>query len=145
MIVITDSNVIFSALRNPNGTVAKIFNDKSNIQFLAPDFLIDEIKKHINKIVITQKRNKKDILNDFDVLLTKIEIIKTIEIPKKNILEAIEIVKDIDIDDVLFVALHKYKKHKIWTSDKILISGLENKGFFICITTSELKESLYKK
>ena len=81
MIVITDSNVIFSALRNPNGTVAKIFNDKNNIQFLAPDFLIDEIKKHINKIVITQKRNKKEILNDFDVLLTKIDIIKTIEIP----------------------------------------------------------------
>ena len=70
MIVITDSNVIFSALRNLNGTVAKIFNAKSNIQFLAPDFLIDEIRNHINKIVISQKRSKKEIPQDFDTLLT---------------------------------------------------------------------------
>jgi len=46
---------------------------------------------------------------------------------------------------MFFVALNLYKKHKIWTSDKVLIKGLEKKGYKMCITTKELKSKLYKK
>lgn len=141
MIVITDSNIIFSALKTPNGIVAKIINAKSNIQFYAPSYLIEEIKTHSVKI----SKDKKQVLQNLNVLLEKIKIIDVDKIPKKNVIDAIEIVKDIDIDDVVFVALHLYKKHKIWTSDKVLINGLEAKGYKICVTTSELKSKLYKK
>ena len=141
MIVITDSNILFSALKSPNGVVAKILTHKSNIQFYAPNYLIDEIKRHSGKISV----NKKEVLARLNILLGKIEIIDVDKIPKEKVFQAIEIVKDIDIDDAFFVALHLFKKHKIWTSDKVLIKGLEQKGFKICVTTSELKLKLYKK
>ena len=141
MIVITDSNILFSALKSPSGIVAKILTHKSNIQFYAPNYLIEEIKRHSSKI----SDNKKDVLARLEVLLERIEIIDVDTIPKEKVFQAIEIVKDIDIDDAFFVALHLFKKHKIWTSDKVLIKGLERKGFKICITTSELKSKLYKK
>jgi predicted nucleic acid-binding protein len=141
MIVITDSNILFSALKSPNGIVAKILTHKSNIQFYAPNYLIDEIIRHASKI----SDNKKEVLQRFKFLLEKIEIIDVDSIPKEKVIEAIEIVKDIDIDDAFFVALHLFKKHKIWNSDKVLIKGLESKGYKICVTTSELKSKLYKK
>lgn len=141
MIVITDSNILFSALKSPNGMVAKILTNKSNIQFYAPDYLIDEIKRHVGKI----SDNKKEVLKRLEILLEGIEIINVEDIPKENVLQAIEIVRDIDIDDAFFVALYLFKKHKIWTSDKVLIKGLEKKGYKICVTTNELKSNLYKK
>ncbi|WP_432672853.1 PIN domain-containing protein [Flavobacterium sp. SM2513] len=141
MIVITDSNILFSALKSPNGTVAKILTSKSKIQFYAPNYLIEEIKRHSGKI----SDRKQDVLNRLEILLEKVEIIDVAAIPKDKVLQAIEIVKDIDIDDAFFVALHLFKKHKIWTSDKALVKGLESKGYKICVTTSELKLKLYKK
>ena len=141
MIVITDSNILFSALISPNGTVAKILTDKSNIQFYAPNYLIEEIRRHSGKI----SDNKKEVLARLEILLERIEIIDVDTIPKEKVIQAIEIVKDIDLDDAFFVALHLFKKHKIWTSDKVLIKGLERKGYKICVTTSELKSKLYKK
>lgn len=50
MIVITDSNIIISALISPSGVVSSIFKEKSNFQFTAPDFLKDEIDFHWRKI-----------------------------------------------------------------------------------------------
>ena len=99
------------------------------------------MKKHSDKI----SDNPKEVLRRMMILLEKVKIINVNEIPKKEVVKAIEIVKDIDIDDAFFVALHFYKKHKIWTSDKVLIKGLEKKGYNICVTTAELKSKLYKK
>ena len=39
MILITDSNLIISALITPNGAIASIIKAKHNFQFIAPDFV----------------------------------------------------------------------------------------------------------
>lgn len=49
MILITDSNIIFSALMNPNGSSSEIFKTKSRLQFIAPAVLIDEKRNHFAK------------------------------------------------------------------------------------------------
>jgi predicted nucleic acid-binding protein len=67
------------------------------------------------------------------------------DIPKEDVVEAYKIVCDIDLDDLAFVALHLHTKHKIWTTDMQLQSGLKAKDYDICINTAELKKSLYKK
>lgn len=46
MIVITDTNIFYSALAAPQGKIAKILNERGNIQFLVPDYLIEEIEEH---------------------------------------------------------------------------------------------------
>lgn len=122
MIVITDSNIIISALIKPNGTVAKVFKSKSQIQFYAPSFLKDEI--YLTKITNLSNLSKKEIQNELNFYFSVIKFIDISNIPKKYIIDAFEIVADIDPDDVFFVALNRYKKYKIWTSDKKLIIGL---------------------
>ena len=144
MIVITDSNILFSALISPNGIVANVLKSKSNIQIFAPDFLFEEIDNHLDKIVKYSKRSKKDIKLEILSFKERLQIINRKDIPKKEVQKAIKIVNHIDIDDFLFVALHFYTKHKLWTSDKELIKGLLKKGYDICITTKQLQEKLYK-
>lgn len=145
MIVITDSNIIFSALISPNGVVANVFNTKSNIQFYAPSYLFDEVNKHLDRIETISPLTKKELKQMISAFRERISVIDITKIPKKYYLEAYEIVIDVDFDDVFFVALNRYKGYKIWTSDKELIKGVEAKGYKIFITTAELRKSLYKK
>lgn len=146
MIVITDSNIVFSALYAPQGIIASILlKNKGKIQLFAPDFLIVEVKNHLSEIIETRNVPKKQILLELKLILENISIIKVEEIPKINVIQAIEIVKDIDTNDILFVALHLFTKHKIWTGDKPLRDGLAKKGYKICVSTQELISKLYKK
>ena len=147
MIVIADSNIFYSALIAPNGEIANILRDK-NMQFIAPDFIIDEVKEHLDIIEASRKKDKtkKKILADLNYLLEKITIISLDKIDKKYLQEAFTIVKDIDEDDYPFIALHLQIKHKIWSRDQVLINGLTAKGYrHFFITTEQMKKYLYKK
>ena len=77
MIVIADSNIFYSALIAPNGEIATILKDK-NMQFIAPDFIIEEVKEHLEIIAASRKKDKskKKILADLNHLLEKITIIR---------------------------------------------------------------------
>lgn len=145
MILITDSNLIVSALISPQGTVAKVFKDKVRFQFLAPNYLFEEINIHWKKIVKLSDISEKELKKELLFYKQQITIYEIEEIKKSNLRKAQKIVKDIDPDDVLFVALHFQTKHKIWTGDKELIKGLKAKGYNIFVTTEELKNKLYKK
>ena len=144
MIVIADSSIVFSSLYTPHGVIASILKNKGRIQFIAPDFLFQEAFNHLPEIVKYTGKTKRQVIKELNKLTADIVFCPVDEIPKKHIYKAIELVKDIDIDDTFFVALHFYKGHQIWTGDTRLINGLEKKGYNICITTETLKESLYK-
>ena len=125
MILITDSNLIVSALITPHGAIASIIKAKHNFQFIAPDFIFDEIDEHFYKNLIKVYEEK---------------------ITKKSLEKAQIIVQDIDPEDVFFVALHLHTGHKIWSGDEKLKKGLTKKGYGHFFTsTEELKEKLYKK
>ena len=59
-------------------------------------------------------------------------------IPKREIDESLEMLKDIDIKGAPFVALTKYLNGTLWTGDKVLINGLKANKFLKTITTSDL-------
>lgn len=145
MIVITDSNIIFSALVTPKGEIGKIFRSKSEIQFIAPNFLLYEVKNHWDKILSISNLTPKELEIEFLYLHKKIKFVDINEIPIKILKEAEIIVKDIDEYDTYFVAFHLYKKHKLWTGDRKLINGLLKKGYDICITTAQLRDFIHKK
>jgi len=143
MIIITDSNIIYSALISPNGSIDSIFKEKSNLQFIAPNYLLEEVINHWNIIVDASPLSVRELFAEFNYYKKRISFIETDNIPPKHAKTAYEIVKDIDADDADFIALH-FTKHKLWTGDKKLIKGLLAKGYDICITTAQLKEKLYK-
>ena len=147
MIVIADSNIFFASLIAPTGEIATILKDK-NMQFLAPDYIIEEVKDHIDIIQKKRKKNKtkRQILVDLDLLLKNITIIPLEELSNKNIQKAFSIVKDIDEDDYAFIAMHLQYKHKIWSRDEELINGLTERGYgHFFISTDEVRKYLYKK
>jgi len=77
MIVITDSNLIFSALITPKGTVAKIFNEQNRIQIFVPNFVFDEVNNHFEKILLLSPYTKFELIEKIKLLKQKIKIIKT--------------------------------------------------------------------
>lgn len=147
MIIIADSNIFVSSLINPSGEITAILKDK-NLQFLAPDYIIEEVKNHLSDIQkrLKNTKTKRQILADFKFLLEKITIIPFSVLTKKNLKEAFSIVKDVDEYDYIFIATHLQYKHKIWSRDNELIKGLTAKGYGHFFTsTEELKKHLYKK
>lgn len=146
MILITDSNIIYSALIKPNGVVASIFKEKSHLQFIAPDYLFFEVKKNWDKIVKYSDLSEKELKEEFHFYKEKIKSYDVRAIGKRELAQAEKIVEDIDPDDVFFIALHLHLKHKIWCSDNVLIQGLTEKGYgHFFVTTQELKKKRYKR
>ena len=146
MIVISDSNIIFSCFYTPNGVIASILKNKKNkLQFIAPSFLLEEVKEHLPEIMkdnLLTKRKANALLKEFTQNITFYELK---DIKKQNRDKASKIGKNIDPDDYLFIALHFEKGHKIWTCDNILSKRLKEMGYDICISTQELKTNIYKK
>lgn len=144
MIVISDSNIIYSCFYTPNGVIANILKNKKNkVQYIAPDYLLEEIKEHLPSIMRDTNRTKQQALNFLKEITKNITFYSKRDILSKYNKEAEKIAAD--IDDVPFIALHLQEGHKIWTCDKILSNRLKEKGYNICITTAELKKKLYIK
>ncbi len=144
MIVITDSNIFYSALISPLGTIAKILKEKRKIQFIAPNFMIEEIENYIPDIALYTHKSKREIYRNFEQILENVKVLEVSKISKKIIEKSMEIVKEVDSDDLFFVALHFETGHKIWTGDKELMNGLAQKGYHIFVTTEELRRKIYK-
>ena len=64
MVVISDSNIIFSCLYAPEGVIAAILTaKKQKIQFIAPLFLLEEVEEHLPTIIEKTHRTKKEVLS----------------------------------------------------------------------------------
>ena len=146
MIVISDTNIIFSCFYTPNGAMATILkNEKNKLQFIAPSYLLEEVKEHLPILMERNHLTKKKALDILKEATKNIIFYDLEEIKKKNREKAAEIAKDIDPDDYLFIALHFETGHKIWTCDAKLANGLKEKGYDMCITTNEIREKTYRK
>jgi hypothetical protein len=145
MILITDANIIFSALLKPNSLIAQIIKEEQKFQFFAPDYLLEEFRVHQKRIEEMSPYTQREFREEWSLIRSRIKIIDSTTISNEIFAKSFEIVKDIDEWDIYFVALHFKTGHKIWTGDKELIKGLKAKGYNICITTEELKDKLYKK
>jgi len=73
-------------------------------------------------------------------LFKRINFINEELIPEKLWLSAEILVRDIDIDDLDFVALTNFIKGYLWTGDKPLYNGLKEKNFKRVLNTKEFTE-----
>ena len=146
MIVISDTNIIYSCFYKPDGVIANILKDKKKrIQFIAPDYLLEEIEEHLPKIMKNNNLTKQQATALLKEFIQNITFFKVDDIPQKYLDKAEEIAHFVDHDDYHFIALHLEKRHKIWTCDFELIKGLKEMGYDICVTTKDLKAKCYKK
>lgn len=139
MIIVVDTNIVFSAILNTKSTIGDLILNSQNIfQFQSCNFLLSEIDKHWEKLKRISKLNTSDLSESRYLILKNIFFINEQQIPVHYRLNAYKLVKDVDIKDVAFVALNEFQKSFLWTGDKILSKGLKNQGYKNVITTSEL-------
>lgn len=139
MIIVVDTNIVFSAILNTNSTIGDlILNSRNIFQFYSCNFLLGEIDNHWEKLQRFSKLNTTDLSESRYLILKNIFFISEHQIPVQYRISAYELVKDIDIKDLAFVALNEFQKSLLWTGDKVLIKGLKNNGYKNVITTREL-------
>jgi len=118
MIVVLDTNIIISALLKDSVTRKIIF--KSDHTFLFPENIFQEIRKYKKEILAKSGLNEEE----YSELITK--ILKYVHIVPEELIsfkkeEAHHLVKNIDLNDILFFATAlSFKDSVIWSEDKKL-------------------------
>lgn len=139
MRIIVDANIVFSGILRSDGKIGDILiNSEGIFKFIAPDFLRIEIQRHHEKLIKISKLTIDQVLEAEFQICKSINFISDEQISKENWDYAEELVYDIDIKDVSYIAFSKQFKAKVWSGDKSLIKGLASKGFTNFISLNEL-------
>jgi len=118
MKIVVDANVLFSALIKNSKTRKLILNYEGFLLF--PSFIFEEIEKHKKYLLKKSNMCEEDFNKLLDIILEKFFIV-----PSKMLLKhrnnALKIVKNIDINDVIYFACAlSFPESVIWSNDKKL-------------------------
>jgi predicted nucleic acid-binding protein len=139
MIIVVDTNIVFSGILNSTGKIGDILLEPNGIiKFYTTDLLLQEINHHKDKLIYLSKKNATSIDKIISIIIKRIKFVDLELIPRILLAESEQLLRNIDIDDTEFVALTTYLNGKLWTGDKKLRKGLENLGWDNCISTEEL-------
>ena len=141
--VIVDTNIVFSAILNSSGRIGKVLlNSRGVFHFVSCKYMLVEINNHLVKLQILSGLEPADLNEIITSITGRINLINEEFVSKAAMLKAETIVKNVDYNDLLFVALALELQAKLWTGDKKLIHGAANNGFNQTITTHELSNIL---
>jgi len=136
---IVDANIVFSGILNSNGKIGDLLiNSGKHLNFVAPDFLRMEIKKHYSRLTKISGLSIGEIQESEFQIYKGISFISEEQIKPSVWIAAEKLVSDVDPKDVHYIAYSKHFRCKIWSGDKALIKGLAKKDFENFITTDEL-------
>lgn len=139
MIIVVDTNIVFSAILNTNSAIGDlILNSGKIFQFRSCNYLIKELDNHWEKLKKISNLSNSELSETRHLIYKNIVFIGEQQIPSQYRINAYELVKDIDVKDVAFIALNEFQKSILWTGDKILINGLKRKGYDSIISTKDL-------
>jgi putative PIN family toxin of toxin-antitoxin system len=127
MKLVVDTNIIFSALLKKESKEIELLL-REECEFFIPKTLFIELFKHKEKIMQVSKLEEDEILELLYSILEKLEVVDDRNIALKYRKEAYNLNEDIDPTDAIFVALALFLNAKLWSGDKRLKEGLENKG-----------------
>jgi len=137
--IVVDTNIIFSAIIHDKGKIGELLLNKPNdVQFLAPDFLLEELTNHTQKLLSLTGYSEDEYQQIKSFVTKPIEFIKSDEISKEYWETSFQILKDIDEKDTSFLALTMQVGGFLWTGDKKLIKGLKNKNYNNIVATDML-------
>lgn len=99
-------------------------------------------EKYFPKIVEAAKSTEEDVRISLNYLYDKINFISDDQIPFEFYYKALPFVREVDLDDLVFVALNEYLEELFWTGDMQLYDGLTSKGYKKVVNFSDIKRIL---
>lgn len=143
MIVVVDTDILFSACISPNGKIAEIlFSPIPQFERVSCYYALAELFKHQPKIVKCCKLPVDKVSQLFYQIIKQVNYINEDIVEKHFWVEADELTSGVDGDDVAFVALALQRNAWLWTGDKPLTQHLNKMGFERVISTAELYTKL---
>ena len=139
--LIVDTNIVFSVLLTDNSAIGDfIFRAavEYDIKLIAPEYIRVELSNHFQRAVRLTGLSEAICELRQNAILNQIEIIKESLIPVPQFAEAARLVRDVDIDDVAFVATTLHYQGSLLTGDRKLYRGLLAKGFTDVVSFSDL-------
>ncbi len=141
MIVVVDTNILFSACITPNSKITEILlSSSSRIERISCHYLLAELFRHQTKLVQLSKQPADKVAIVLYNFFRQMEFFNESIIEKEHWQEADRLTIDVDSDDINFVALALQKSALLWTGDRKLTTHLKAMGFDRVITTGELYE-----
>jgi predicted nucleic acid-binding protein len=128
MKIVVDTNIIFSSLVSRNSFLSDALFNKE-IDFVMPKYAYIELFKYKEKILQASQHNEDEILELLYKLLKNVDIFDENMITPGTLKKSLQLVKDVDEKDLIFVALTIELDALLWTNDKKLIKGLQKKEF----------------
>lgn len=145
MRIIVDSNIVYSGILNTQSTIGDILlNADGIIEFYTCEYLQEEISNHEEAILKATGYMDSELQEVQFKFYAKLTFFTEALIPFEYWQAAANFVRDVDIDDIAFVALSLFLNAKLWTGDKRLREGLQKKGFSNFISTLEIVKLLSK-
>jgi predicted nucleic acid-binding protein len=137
--IVVDTNIVFSAILNSDSKIGDLLlNSGKSIDFYTADYLRYEIGNHYEKLSKISNQSLENIAKAEHYIIKGINFISEEQISENTWISAYNLVKEVDLDDIAFVALSKHLRCKLWTGDNVLIRGLRKNGFTNTISTDEL-------
>ena len=138
MKLVIDSNIIFSALISVKVTYLEIFEAAD---IYVPDFLFIELARYEQRI-----QQQADLADSFKTftrdLFSNITVIPNIAISSGSFMRAHSLCRDVDLEDIPFVALSIDLEIPLWTNDKKLKEALRAKEYTNIASSSDIFELL---
>ena len=126
--VVVDTSVFFSALMSPESSFAKFMLQLENEFFICETTLV-EVFNHKEKLTKATDISSDDLGHLYHILVKRVHVYKEDLISAENWKAAYGLCLDIDETDTPHVALALQLNAVLWTGDKRLKEGLEEKGF----------------
>lgn len=136
---VVDTNIVFSAVLNTEGKIGDLLMNSHGIfEFNSCDTLRAELEEHRGKLLEISGMTEEQLDQSIFQITNQIIFTNEALIPFEYWLKGADLVRDIDMNDIAFLALTELLGAKIWTGDKELMKGLVKKGFSNFTTTEEL-------
>ena len=136
---VVDTNIAFSAVLNTESKIGDlIMNSHEILEFHACDTLRTELRRHRSKLLELSKMSEEQLDQSIYQITNCLTFNNESLVPFEYWVKAAHLVRDIDMDDIAFVALAEFLGIKLWTGDRDLMKGLARKGYTNFITTEEL-------
>jgi predicted nucleic acid-binding protein len=126
--VVVDANRIFSELISPRGRFLRP-SSVDEVELACPKYVMVELFKHKERIAEASGLDADSLLELLRTVLEQITFHDEESISIGSWAEAWRLCREVDEDDIAYVALTLEIDGELWTGDQELETGLRKKGF----------------